>query len=347
MPRKATTYSEAGVDIEAGNRAVELFRRRLSATHRPGALSEVGGFGSVFSLQEAGYKNPLLVSSTDGVGTKVMVAHLAGIHNTVGIDLVAMSANDVSAMGAEPLFFLDYVVTGKLIPELIDQIVEGVVEGCRQAGCALAGGETAEHPGHMAPDSYDLAGFCVGAVERGKLVTGASILSGDVVIGLQSSGLHSNGYSLARRVLLEDAGLGLEEEPRELEGTLGEELLRPTIIYAKAVAALQSRSLVKGLAHITGGGLPGNVDRILPAGLAAVIDSSTWTVPPIFELIAGNGDVDPAEMFSTFNMGIGMVAVVAPSALPDALAALSEAGFEALQIGEVAEASDAGPVVIK
>lgn len=305
-------------------------------------MGGIGGFAGFFSLGRSTYRRPMLVSATDGVGTKVMVAQLLGVHHTVGIDLVAMSANDVSAHGAEPLFFLDYVVTGRVVPEVIDDIVSGVVEGCRQAGCALIGGEVAEHPGHLPEGSYDLAGFCVGAVDEGKILTGASMVPGDVIIGLGSSGLHSNGYSLVRRVI-QESGLKLGDQPPELDRTLGEELLRPTLIYWRAVAALQAEGLARGFAHITGGGLAHNLGRVVPPGIQAVIDRSAWNVPPIFRLMSAEGVPDD-EMFRTFNMGIGMVAVVVADEADRALELVKDAGFAAGKIGVVIAGAE-GPRV--
>ncbi|MEA2565714.1 MAG: phosphoribosylformylglycinamidine cyclo-ligase, partial [Actinomycetota bacterium] len=279
------TYAGAGVDVEAGRRAVDLIRRSVASTARPEVVGGLGGFGGLFAFDPAKYRQPLLVSSTDGVGTKLLVAQGLGRHDTIGIDLVAMSVDDVVAQGAEPLFFLDYLLIERLVPSLVDDIVAGIAAGCRMAGCALIGGEMAEHPGHLTAGSYDLAGFCVGVVERDKVVTGASIAAGDSVIGMASSGLHANGYSLARRVLLR-GGEALSSRPAGLEGTLGEELLRPTAIYSPAVLALLDEVGVKGLSHVTGGGIPENLGRILPEGLGAEIDARAWPRPPIFDLIA-------------------------------------------------------------
>ncbi|HEX2053749.1 MAG TPA: phosphoribosylformylglycinamidine cyclo-ligase [Actinomycetota bacterium] len=332
--RRSATYADAGVDIAAGERAVELFRNRVRATDRAEVIGGIGGFAGLFSLGRSKYKQPpLLVSATDGVGTKVMIAQQMGIHHTVGIDLVAMSANDVAVQGAEPLFFLDYIVTGKVIPELIEQIVSGVAEGCLRTGCALLGGEVAEHPGHFKEGDYDLAGFCVGAVEEGKVLTGASMVPGDVVIGLNSSGLHSNGFSLVRKII-EESLLDLHDQPAELDRPLGEELLTPTLMYWPVVAALHPEDLARGFAHITGGGLAHNLGRIIPPGLQAVVERSAWTIPPIFRLIASEG-VSTAEMFRTFNMGIGMVAVVDVDRASRALEAIAEAGYAAQPIGVI------------
>lgn len=341
---RSTTYADAGVDIAAGERAVEMFRNRVRATDRPEVVGGIGGFAGLFSLGRSKYKQPMLVSATDGVGTKLMIAQQMGVHNTVGIDLVAMSANDVAVQGAEPLFFLDYIVTGKVVPETIEQIVSGVAEGCLQAGCALLGGEIAEHPGHMREGDYDLAGFCVGAVDERKVLTGASTVPGDVLIGFNSSGVHSNGFSLIRKVISQSI-FDLNDQPAELERTLGEELLTPTIIYWKAVAALQVEGLARGFAHITGGGIAHNLGRIIPPGFQAVVERSAWTVPPIFNLIASEG-VPEAEMFRTFNMGLGMIGVVDADKADRAMEVIADEGYAAQRIGEVQARPDGEPEVV-
>jgi phosphoribosylformylglycinamidine cyclo-ligase len=330
------TYAGAGVDVEAGRRAVDLIRKSVASTARPEVVGGLGGFGGLFAFDPAKYRQPLLVSSTDGVGTKLLVAQALGRHDTIGIDLVAMSVDDIVAQGAEPLFFLDYLLIERLVPSLVDDIVAGIAAGCRMAGCALIGGEMAEHPGHLTPGSYDLAGFCVGVVDRGKVVTGASIAAGDAVIGMASSGLHSNGYSLARRVLLPGGDEALSSRPAGLDLTLGEELLRPTAIYSPAVLALLAEVEVKGLSHVTGGGIPENLGRILPEGLGAEIDAGAWPRPRIFDLIAAEGPVEGAEMYRTFNMGIGMIAVVAHGDLAAAIALLEREGHRAFEIGRIA-----------
>src|SRR5438309_8340751 len=281
-----STYAAAGVDVEAGRRAVELIRRSVASTARPEVVGNLGGFGGLFAFDPTRYRQPLLVSSTDGVGTKLLVAQALGRHDTVGVDLVAMSVDDVVAHGAEPLFFLDYLLIERLVPSLVDEIVSGIAAGCRIAGCALIGGEMAEHPGHLTPGSYDLAGFCVGVVDRDRVVTGASIAAGDAVIGMASSGLHANGYSLARRVLLRGGGEALAARPAGFDHPLGDELLRPTAIYSPAVLALLAEVKVKGLSHVTGGGIPENLGRILPGGVGAEIDAGAWPRPPVFDLIA-------------------------------------------------------------
>ena len=339
------TYAGAGVDVEAGRRAVELIRRSVASTARPEVVGNLGGFGGLFAFDPTRYRQPLLVSSTDGVGTKLLVAQALGRHDTVGVDLVAMSVDDVVAHGAEPLFFLDYILIERLVPSLVEEIVSGIAAGCREAGCALIGGETAEHPGHLAPGSYDLAGFCVGVVERDRLVTGAGIAPGDVVIGVASSGLHSNGYSLARKVLLGGGDDRLGSRPPGLGASLGEELLRPTAIYAPAVLALLAEIPVRGLAHVTGGGIPDNLGRILPEGLRAEIDAGSWERPPIFDLIAAGGPVEEGEMFRTFNMGIGMIAVVAPGDAAQALALLESTGHHAWAVGRIEATEGDGPSV--
>lgn len=339
-----TTYADAGVDRTAASRAVELIRHRVRSTFRPEVVGDIGGFGGLFALDPSRYEDPLLVSGTDGVGTKVLIAQKLGVHDTIGIDLVAMSANDVAAMGAEPLFFLDYILIEKVDEDLIDQVVKGIVAGCREAGCALIGGEIAEHPGHLLPGSYDLAGFCVGAVERQHLVTGSEIKPGDVVIGIESSGLHSNGFSLVRKVFAE-SDIELHDRTPGLTSTWGEELLRPTLIYARVVSALLKGVRIKGLAHITQGGIPENLGRILPEGLAASVDRTTWAPPAIFDLIASLGGVSAEEMFSTFNMGIGMIAVVEESQANHAIEIILSCDHRAQQIGIVTSAREEGPRV--
>lgn len=331
--KRPATYADAGVDIVAGERAVELFRNRVRATDRPEVVGGIGGFAGLFSLGRSRFNQPMLVSATDGVGTKIMLAQQMGIHDTIGIDLVAMSANDVAVQGAEPLFFLDYIVTGKVVPETIEQIVGGVADGCLQAGCALLGGEIAEHPGHMKEGDYDLAGFCVGAVDERKVLTGASMRPGDALIGFSSSGVHSNGFSLVRKVVSQSM-YDLSDHPPELDRSLGEALLTPTIIYWNAVAALQAENLPSGFAHITGGGLAHNLGRIIPPGIQAVVERSSWTVPPIFKLLQSEGVPEP-EMFRTFNMGIGMVGVVGADQVTRALELAAKVGYQAQQIGVV------------
>ncbi len=332
-----TTYKDAGVDIEAANRLVGRIREIVKPTLRPEVMSDIGGFGAAVSLSETTVSNPVLVSSTDGVGTKLKVAFQADRHDTVGIDLVAMCVNDVVVQGAEPLFFLDYFASGRLHEDVVEAVVRGIAEGCRRANCSLIGGETAELPGMYADGEYDLAGFTVGIVERDRLIDGSSITVGDKILGLASSGLHSNGFSLARKVLLEDGGFGLDHVFPELGRPLGEELLEPTRIYVRAVLNLVRDFAVKGMAHITGGGLPENLPRILPQGCQALIDRSTWAVPPVFELIRSLGRVEDREMLRTFNCGVGMAVVVPARDVEDVLARLRALDETAWVIGEIAE----------
>jgi phosphoribosylformylglycinamidine cyclo-ligase len=299
---------------------------------------DIGGFGGLFAFPKDRWHDPVLVSGTDGAGTKVMIAELAGVHDTIGIDVVAMSVNDVAAQGAEPLFFLDYIVCGKVDPPVVEQLVTGIAAGCRLAGCALVGGEIAEHPGHMAPGAFDLAGFCVGAVERDRLVTGAAIREGDVLVGLESSGLHANGYSLVRKVLLGDGGLDLAAIPEGLSCPLREELLRPTLIYGPALLRMGEAAEIHGLAHITGGGIPENLGRVIPDGLEAIVHRASWPVPPVFRLVARTGRVAEEEMLATFNMGIGMIAVAPPDAEGRMTEIAGASGLRPHRIGEVAAA---------
>ncbi len=330
-------YRQSGVDIAAGEEAVERIKGLARSTFRAEVLQDLGGFGGLFALDSGAYQRPVLVSGCDGVGTKLKVAGAFGNHGTIGEDCVAMCVNDILVQGAEPLFFLDYLAVGKLEPEQVEQVVAGLARGCRLAGCALLGGETAEMPGFYPPGEYDLAGFAVGIVERDRIIDGSTILSGDVVIGLTSTGLHSNGYALVRKVLLEQAGLSLQERPEGLNGiTLGEELLRPTRIYVSGVLPMLQQFSIKGMAHITGGGLPGNVPRILPEGLKAVIDTSTWEIPPIFELIEKLGPVAREEMYRTFNMGIGYILVTPPEEAAAIINALEEKDVSAIKIGTIA-----------
>jgi phosphoribosylformylglycinamidine cyclo-ligase len=332
------TYRDAGVDIDEGDRLVELIKPYARPTLRPEVLAGIGGFGGLFALDLKKWKEPVLVSGTDGVGTKLKVAFAANRHGTIGIDLVAMCVNDVAVVGAEPLFFLDYFATGKLSAEQGAEVVKGIAEGCKKAGCSLIGGETAELPGFYAKGEYDLAGFAVGCVERGAIVDGRSVVPGDVVIGVASSGLHSNGYSLARKVLLERHPL--DERFDALGGrALGEVLLEPTRIYARDVLALLEKVKVRSFAHVTGGGLPGNVPRNLPEGTRAVLDERRWPRPAIFDLVQREGQVSREEMFLTFNMGLGLVAVVAPGDAPAALEIFRARGLEAWEVGAIEKGS--------
>jgi phosphoribosylformylglycinamidine cyclo-ligase len=322
MSRQGMTYAGAGVDIDAGNRLVEMIKPLVRATARPGANAEIGGFGGLFDLKRAGFTDPVLVAATDGVGTKVKIAVETGRHDTIGIDLVAMSVNDLVVQGAEPLFFLDYFACGTLAPEVAADVVKGIAAGCRDARCALIGGETAEMPGLYAPGDYDLAGFAVGAAERGALLPRSDIAPGDVLLGLASSGVHSNGFSLVRRIV-ERSGLGWDApSPFAPPLSLGEALLTPTRIYVRScLAAIRETGAVKALAHITGGGFPDNVPRVLPAGMGARIDLGQVPLLPVFAWLAETGEVPEAEMLRTFNCGIGMVAVV-DAARADAVEAI-------------------------
>ncbi|HEY1370902.1 MAG TPA: phosphoribosylformylglycinamidine cyclo-ligase [Candidatus Binatia bacterium] len=335
MARKRITYKGAGVDIAAGDRLVRRIRAVALKTARPGLLAGVGGFSALFDVKTLKYRHPVLVSSTDGVGTKLKIAFMTGIHETIGIDLVAMSVNDVLTQGAEPIFFLDYFVCGKLDVGVADKVIRGVADGCMQAGCVLIGGETAEHPGDFPGGEYDLAGFAVGVVEREQIPDPKAIAPGDALIGLASTGLHSNGYSLARKVLLEVQGLRLEDRIAELGRTLGEEMLEPTRIYVKLVRALLRDYSIKGMAHITGGGIPGNLPRVLPEGRRAYIRRKSWTVPPIFELIQRFGRVTQPEMDRTFNNGIGMILVVDRNDAAGVEGALKKMGERYAMIGEI------------
>jgi phosphoribosylformylglycinamidine cyclo-ligase len=331
------TYAGAGVDIAAGEEAVERIKEAVGSTQdRPEVLGGIGGFGGLFTVPTDRYRQPVLVSSTDGVGTKAMVAAATGRYDTIGIDLVAMCVDDIVCQGAEPLFLLDYLSVGHLAPAMAEQLVRGVVDGCTQAGCALMGGEMAEHPGEKPVGEFDLAGFAVGVVERDSIITGERCQEGDVVLGLPSPGLRCNGYSLARRVLLENAGRGLDDPAWEgAETSVADELLRPSVIYAPAVVAVARELDVKAAAHITGGGLPGNLNRVLPEGIDASLDPVAWDVPEIFREIMRLGPVSPAEAAKAFNLGLGMCIVVAPSQADPAVALLRGHGHDARVVGEL------------
>ncbi|HET6793781.1 MAG TPA: phosphoribosylformylglycinamidine cyclo-ligase [Acidimicrobiales bacterium] len=334
------TYAAAGVDIAAGDEAVDRIRKTVRSTFRPGVLGDVGAFGALFELDMATWRRPVLVSSTDGVGTKLLVAGATGRWDTVGIDLVAMCVDDLVCQGAEPLFLLDYLAVGRLDPDVAAVVVEGVAEGCRRAGCALVGGEMAEHPDAMTDDQLDLAGFAVGVVERDGILGPDRVRPGQVLVGLPSPGLRSNGFSLARRVLLDHAGRSLHEPAWPgADQALADVLLEPSVVYARPVlAAVRSaEGAVAAAAHITGGGLPGNVVRILPEGCDAVLDRRRWQVPRIFTVIQEAGAVEQAEMDRVFNLGLGMVLAVGPDHVDSAVAALAGAGQEALVVGEVVE----------
>ena len=338
--QNSVTYAEAGVDIVEGARAVDAIKDTVHSTYRPEVVGDIGGFGGLFSIAAAkDMADPLLVSGTDGVGTTLKVAQRLGVHDTVGIDLVAMCVNDILATGAEPLFFLDYVAVGKLDAEAMAKIVGGIGEGCRQSGCALIGGEMAEHPGVMDPDDYDLSGFCVGLVDRPRMLDPESVREGDVLIGLASSGLHSNGYSLARKVCIEGR---TEEELREAREDLGgqsilEVLLTPTRIYVKPVRAVMEQvpGGIRALAHITGGGITENLNRALPAGVNAEVDLGTWPIPPVVRFACEQANLSEAEALKTFNMGLGMVLIVDPAAAEAVEAALAAAGEETYRVGRI------------
>jgi phosphoribosylformylglycinamidine cyclo-ligase len=337
MSPKPLTYADAGVSIDAGNALVKAIGPLARSTARPGAGAELGGFGGFFDLKAAGYSDPLLVAANDGVGTKLKLAIETGHHAGVGIDLVAMCANDLIVQGAEPLFFLDYYATGKLDNDVAAAVVSSIAEGCRQAGCALIGGETAEMPGMYAAGDYDLAGFCVGAVDRNKVLTGANIKSGDLILGLASSGAHSNGFSLVRRIIeqeswnLETSFPGLDHE------TLSAALLKPTSIYVRSLLPIVQQQRIKGLAHITGGGLLENIPRVLPDNCHAIVDTNRWALPQIFSLLQAGGRIRPEEMARTFNCGIGMTVIVAADQAAEVTDALEGAGEAVLEIGRIEE----------
>jgi len=336
---RGLTYAQAGVDIDAGNRMVELIKPLVRATARPGADAEIGGFGGLFDLKPLGFKDPILVAANDGVGTKVKIAVETGRHDTIGIDLVAMSVNDLVVQGAEPLFFLDYFATGRLEPDIGAAVVAGISLGCKQAGCALIGGETAEMPGLYHGDDYDLAGFAVGAVERGALLPRADIAEGDVIIGLASSGVHSNGFSLVRKVVGKSGLLWSAPAPFASEQSLGEAILTPTRIYVKScLAAIRATQAVKGLAHITGGGFPDNIPRVLPKGLGARIDLNRVPVKPVFQWLAVEGDIAQNEMLRTFNCGIGMIVIAAAKDAGAVMQAFTQTGEDAVALGDVVRA---------
>jgi phosphoribosylformylglycinamidine cyclo-ligase len=344
--KNGLTYADSGVNIDAGNRLVDLIKPMVRATARAGADGEIGGFGGLFDLKAAGFKDPVLVAGTDGVGTKVKVAIEAGLHGGIGIDLVAMSVNDIVVQGAEPLFFLDYFACGKLDPEAAAAIVAGIAEGCRESGCALIGGETAEMPGLYQDGDYDLAGFAVGAAERGTLLPRSDIAAGDAVIGLASSGIHSNGFSLVRKIV-QQSGLGLDAPaPFAPVMTLGGALLAPTKLYVKScLQAIRATAAIKGLAHITGGGFTDNIPRVLPKHLGVRIDLARLPVLPVFKWLAEEGGVAEPELLRTFNCGIGMIAIVAADAVKAVTAAFTEAGESVARLGEVIPATGEHRVV--
>ncbi|MGP2492419.1 phosphoribosylformylglycinamidine cyclo-ligase [Mesorhizobium sp. PUT5] len=343
--KNGLTYADAGVDIDAGNLMVEKIKPLVRATRRPGADGEIGGFGGVFDLKAAGFSDPVLVAANDGVGTKLKIAIEAGKHDTIGIDLVAMCVNDLVVQGAEPLFFLDYFATGKLDPEQGVAIVSGIAAGCKQAGCALIGGETAEMPGMYSDKDYDLAGFAVGAAERGQLLPTDDIVEGDVLLGLASSGVHSNGFSLVRRIVAKSGLAWDAPAPFAADATLAEAMLEPTRIYVKSVLrAIRNTHGIKALAHITGGGFPDNIPRVLPKDFSAELDLDAIEVPPVFSWLAKTGGVAAEEMMRTFNCGIGMVVAVASGQAAQVAAVLQEAGETVTTIGRIVPRRDVGVI---
>ncbi len=335
----AINYKDAGVDIESGYRAVELIKKHTAATLDNNVLSEIGSFGGFYSLESQQIKNPVLVAGTDGVGTKLKYAFILDRHQTIGIDCVAMCVNDVVCQGARPLFFLDYLAVGKLEPEKVEQVVKGIADGCKMAGCSLIGGETAEMPGFYKVGEYDLAGFCVGIVNRDKIIDGKSIVPGDVLIGLSSSGIHSNGYSLVRKLIGEDASELNKFQPL-LNKTLADEVLTPTRIYVKTILSLIEKFEIKGIAHITGGGFIENIPRILPKGIGCKIDINSFPILPIFKVLAEKSKADNRQLFNTFNMGIGMVLCVSNSIADDVLVAAKALGENAYIIGKTTSSGE-------
>ena len=339
MTKPSSRYAEAGVDIDKGNEFVHRIKNIVAETHGRGVLNDIGGFSGLFAIGNAGFEDPVLIASTDGVGTKLTVAKLCGKHDTIGIDLVAMCVNDVIVSGAKPLFFLDYFSISKLDIDLATDVVKGIAEGCKISGCALIGGETAEMPGLYQPGDYDIAGFTVGIADRDSIIDGSDIRVGNKIIGLASSGLHSNGYSLARKICIEEMNLSVDDHIKEFGCSLGEELLRPTRIYVESILKTLRNHKINGLVHNTGGGFLDNVPRILPAGCKAIIDPEAWPLPPIFSFLEKNGKVSREEMFRTFNMGIGMMALVNNETVEDVLQQLEAFGETPYIIGEI-EATD-------
>ncbi len=343
MSNLPATYAQSGVNIEAGNDLIRRIKPHAKRTHTPGVLGAIGGFGALFQHDFSAYQEPILVSSTDGVGTKLKIAFELGRHDTIGRDLVAMCVNDLICLGAKPLFFLDYFATGKLSPENAEQVIKGIADGCVEASCALIGGETAELPGFYADGEYDLAGFTVGVVDKPKIIDGSKVEVGDAILGLASSGLHSNGYSLARQVL---EPLGYATFDEKLGATIGEALLTPTQIYIESLGALIEKTPVKAIANITGGGFYENIPRALPTGRRAQIRRGSWPIHPLFGMIQTLGNVEEREMFTTFNMGVGMVAVVAQRDVETAVSHLKAEGVAAFQIGEIARGDGDSDVVL-
>jgi phosphoribosylformylglycinamidine cyclo-ligase len=346
MTLDTMSYKSSGVDIDEANAFVESIKPLIKKTARKGVLGNIGNYAGLFRIDNEKYKNPVLVSATDGVGTKLRVAHLMDIHDTVGIDLVAMNVNDVIVLGAEPLFFLDYIAIGKIDAGRCRSIVDGIAQGCTEAGCALIGGETAEMPGFYKDSEYDLAGFCVGVVEHDHIVDGSEIKVGDRIIGLASSGLHSNGFSLVRKVLFEKSRLSVDSHIDGIEGPLGIELLRPTRIYVKPLLNLIKSFNIKGIAHITGGGFIDNIPRIMPERCKAVLSPGSWNVPPIFTIIAEMGGIDDAEMYRVFNMGLGMIVIVSQSDADDVMERARGMGEKAYLVGSIEERTENGKAVV-
>ena len=335
MVKKAITYKDAGVDIETTNRLVDRIKAIAKTSFRPEVLTDIGGFSGLFALTSGKYKRPVLAASTDGVGTKLKIAFMMDTHHTIGIDLVAMCVNDILAQGAEPLFLLDYIATSAVRPETLEDVITGIAHGCREAGCALLGGEIAEMPSFYGEGEYDLAGFVVGVAEQDDIIDGSKIKSGDKLVGIASSGLHSNGYSLVRKVVFEELKLSPRQTIEALGRSLGEELLEPTTIYVKAVRTIIPEFQVHGISHITGGGLVDNIPRIVPADCQAVIHKGSWEIPPIFPFIQERGAISEGEMLRTFNCGIGMVLVVPEAEAQDVMAALKNMHFKSYVIGEI------------
>jgi phosphoribosylformylglycinamidine cyclo-ligase len=333
--KKSLTYADSGVDIEKANALIPEIKKLAKSTSRPGVIGEIGGFGGLFSLNTNQYSHPVLVSSTDGVGTKLRVAFMMEKHDTIGIDLVAMCVNDIVVQGAKPLFFLDYISSGQLLPKVVLDIVKGIADGCRQADCALIGGETAEMPDFYKPDEYDLCGFSVGIVDNSKIIDGSNISVGNKLIGIESSGLHSNGFSLVRKICFETLNYTIDTYVPELQQTIGEYLLTPTRIYSEMLQPLIRDFKISGLAHITGGGLIDNISRILPGTCKAIIHQSSWDIPPIFSLLKKSGNVSDLEMLRTFNNGIGMVAIIHESQAIEMLDRLKAMNENAWIIGEI------------
>jgi phosphoribosylformylglycinamidine cyclo-ligase len=339
------TYKDSGVDIDKGNLFVKLIRQQVESTRTKGVIGGIGGFGGLFRPNLTGMKEPILVSSTDGVGTKLIIARMMDIHDTVGIDLVAMSVNDIAVTGAAPLFFLDYIATGKIKEQVLVDVVSGIAAGCRDAGCALIGGETAEMPGFYPEGEYDLAGFAVGMVERRGIIDGSKVKDGDVILGVASSGLHSNGYSLARKIVFDVMKLKPTDTVSGLSDSIGKALLVPTRIYVKPLRTLFDKVTVTAVSHITGGGLVDNIERLLPEGLSAVIDTTTWEIPPIFTVLREAGRIEPLEMMRTFNNGIGLAVIVREREASRALTTLKTSGERAAVIGKIEKKREGGQTV--